>query len=289
MNHVEAGILDRVAQLYPKLFSDLDTFYTRNQNYLDETLGRFDREIQFYLAYSEFIAKLKQVGLSFCYPRMSRDKEIYSTDSFDLALAYKLTTYNRPVVCNDLYLTDNERIFIVSGPNQGGKTTFARAFGQLHYLAQLGCPVPGSEAQLFLFDQIFTHFEKEENIKNLQGKLQDDLVRIRHILDQATPDSVIILNEIFASTTLKDAIYLGQKIIEKIDQLDLRCVWVTFVVELASFSEKTVSLISTVDPENPAVRTYEIVRQPANGVAHARSIVEKYHLTYEQVKERIQS
>ena len=288
MNHIEAQITACVARFYPDIFAHLDRFYAENREFLDAGITAFDREIQFYVAYLTFLQSIKRAGLPFCLPEITTEKGIASENSFDLALASKLTLQNQPVITNDFYMQGPERIFVVTGPNQGGKTTFARTFGQLHYLARLGCPTPGSQARLYLYDHLFTQFEKEEDIRTQRGKLADDLVRIHDILDGATPDSLVIMNEVFSSTTLQDAVFLSKEIMQKIEQQDLLCVFVTFMDELASFSEKTVSMVSTVDPVNPARRTYKVIRKPADGLAYALSIAEKHGLTYGQIKERLQ-
>jgi DNA mismatch repair protein MutS len=290
LNHVEAGVLDLVAKLYPDVFAAVAGYCDARRGYLDDVIARFDREVQFYLGYLAFIRPIRAAGLEFCYPAVSaRSQDVHASATFDLALAAKLAGDGARVVTNDFRLDGAERILVVTGPNQGGKTTLARTFGQLHHLARLGCPVPGRDAALFLCDEVFTHFEREEDLATLSGKLRDDLVRFRDILDRATARSVIVMNEIFTSTTLDDALFLGQEMLEKIVGIGALAVCVTFLDELAGLDAACVSMVATVAAANPAERTYRVVRKPADGLAYAMAIAAKYGLTYDQLHRRVRS
>lgn len=288
--HIENGILNLLAKIYPQSFARLDHYCLSHHQFMNPTILKFSRELQFFIAYFDYQAIFKKFNLPFCLPEITTTKnDLYTDDGFDLVLAEKLIKTPDKIVSNSYYLKNSERIILISGPNQGGKTTFSRMFGQIHHLACLGLPVPGIRAKIFHFDQIFTHFEQEENIHTLQGKLSDDLIRMKAIFDAATPNSLVIINEILSSTTLNDAILIGEKFIRMLADRDLLCVFVTFITELASCHEKIVSMVSLVSPDDSALRTYSLIRQAPDGLAYAHHLVKRYQLDYASINERISS
>lgn len=286
--HIDSAILHLLAEWYPELFDELDTFIRQHGDFCHPVIVRFAREVSFYIDWQSYCAPLRKQGLDFCYPKLDETGEdIHFEGAFDLALARDLCEKGSIVVTNDFKLQDPERILVVTGPNQGGKTTFARSIGQFFYLTALGCCVPGRDASVFLTDGIHTHFGKEEELAGLSGRLQDDLLRLKEILAVATDKSLVIVNEIFASTTYKDALELGKKMFRDITERGSVMVCVTFVDELANCGTHTVSMMSLVDPKEPGRRTFKVSRRAADGKAYAMYLADKYGLTYEALTERL--
>jgi len=289
MNHVETMILERVAKLHPAAFAMLSEYCERNQSFVDPTIATFKREIGFYLAYLKFMSRLAPQGVVFSYPTVSTTcGAVYAEDAFDLALATKrLRRRGSPLVCNDFGLAQAERIVVVTGPNQGGKTTFARTIGQLIYLAALGCPVPAARASVMLPDQIFTHFERRESLATLHGKLESELVSIRDILARATDRSVIVMNESFSSTTVDDSLLIATEVLRRIIAVGCVAVFVTFLDELASLDPACISMVGDVAPDDPTRRTYHFTRRRADGRAYATALADKYGLSREKLTQRM--
>lgn len=288
LNPVEEAVAERVELLYPEAFAALERFCTRHDPFVDPGLGANDRQLQFYLAGLEWADRLRAAGLPLCLPEVSAvDHEIDVVDAFDAALAQQRVWDRQPVVLNDVHLTGGERVLVVTGPNQGGKTTFARMVGQLAHLASLGLPVPGRSARLPLPDLILTHFERSELLGDLRGALEDDLVRLRAILAAATPRSLIILNEILTSTTVQDAALLSRRVLTEVMDRDCVCVCVTFLGELAELGPAVVSLVSQVDPEDPTIRTFKVVRQPSGGPTYAEILARLHGLDGATLRRRL--
>ncbi|OMH29024.1 hypothetical protein BKD30_01510 [Tersicoccus phoenicis] len=288
IDHVQAWILERAAQIHPGLFSSLVSLARDTGTYRDPAIARFVDEVPFYLAYLDQLAPLRRSGLVTCYPTVSTSrKDMHVTDGWDLALAARAVAQGDRVVTNDLHLTGPERILVISGPNQGGKTTTARMFGQVHYLAALGCPVPGRTAQLSLCDQVLTVFEREERLDTLEGRLGDEVDRLHAVFARATTHTVIVVNELFASTALHDARILTADVLRRICALDALSACVTFIDELSRLNEHTVSMVARVDTDDAAVRTFRVERRVADGRAYARALAARHGLTLDQIRSRL--
>ena len=289
MNHVEAAVASRLARLFPEPFAALARFATEHDRPVDDLLRVFARDVRFYLTYLDFADRLRQVGLRMCYPRVhDYGTDIDVADAFDAALASQRVGTGK-IVTNDVRATGDERVIVVSGPNQGGKTTFARMVGQIAYLAAVGLLVPGSRASVPLTDGIQTHFERGENLDDLRGALEDELVRFREILRCSTTRTLVIINEVFSSTSLEDAIFLARQTLGAVIDRGSLCVCVTFLDELSRLDEHTVSYVSQVEPGDVTQRTFRVERREADGRAYAVALAHSYGLDAEGIRRRIDS
>ena len=105
MNHIGAEILDMVSRLFSDEFSALDEYCSRYAGFLDNTIRRFERELQFYLSCLDYIAAMRSAGLNFCYPEVSpHSKDTVAMATFDLALAHKLVEQGHASGVQRLYV-----------------------------------------------------------------------------------------------------------------------------------------------------------------------------------------
>lgn len=266
-------------------FQTATHFYKTYKNYEKEEIGRLQTELAYYIAYLQFEQKMQEKGFEFCMPEdLETKKELSAEGLYDLALATISVEEDKEVVANDMRLEESENFFVLTGPNQGGKTTFARSLGQLVYFSQMGLNVPARAARVPYYTNILTHFSVEESVESGRGKLMDELMRLVPMMGEKETGAFVVINELFTTAANYDACIMGKKVLEYFIGNQCKGIYVTHLNELTSAHETIVSLRATVD-EN-LVQTYHVERSEAKELAGANRQVEKYKLTYEQIKER---
>ena len=129
MSDLEIELIQAYKKKNPAFFTKASRFYAEYIQYSDSTLLRFHREIGFYLAFYRFEEKMRAQGCAFAVPDVDNRRELSACGLYDLALACVNCRQNKEVVSNDMSYQEGERFFVVTGPNQGGKTTFADTAG----------------------------------------------------------------------------------------------------------------------------------------------------------------
>ncbi len=288
-DNIDDAIFTRLKKLYDKEFKIFSDFFDHFKEFYSEDIYKIALDAKFYFTYKSFMNKISlNEELVFSIPELSSSFIEESLDSFDLALAHKLNLVHEKIVTNSYKVSDGERIIVITGPNQGGKTTFTRQLGQLHYLASLGVPVQGKYNKIHIVDNIYTFFKTEENLDNLDGKLKTELHATKNILKNATQNSLLLFNEIFASTTKIDGIEIANLVMDEITKLGSFCVFVTFLKELSERKD-VVLMTSNVLKENKEIRTFKITRSDDADFSYPSSIQSKYNLTYDKILKRLKN
>ncbi len=273
---------------HPDVFRNVETFQMECPTFFHEDVLRFHEEISFYLAYLKFYRYMTASGYDFCFPSFT-EKEMSVKDGYDLVLAYQNQLQGKPTIANDYYYGEKERFFIVTGPNRGGKTTFGRSVGQLVYFALLGFPVPAREAKLPYFDGVMTHFSVEESMESGRGKLKEELVRLSDMMQGEKCRQFVIINELFTSAATFDALEMGHRVIQYFMDRECYGIYVTHVDELAKENAQIVSMVAQLveNADHRLMRSYKVVRKPAEGKGYVESIVEQYGLGYHDIVRRL--
>ncbi len=193
-------------------------------------LCNFSREVAFYKGIYNFQCRMKELSLPLCYGEVSGDgsrKEI--NDLYELSLALYTQVYPVP----NSMTNDRKHLTIITGANQGGKSTYLRSFGIAQIMMQCGMPVPANRFVSGLYSKIHTHFTRKEDAMLSRGRLEEEMKRMDGIISQLGQKSLLLLNESFASTTEKEGSQIAYNIIMPLYKKGIEVMMVTHLHEFA--------------------------------------------------------
>ena len=261
---------------------------------LDNTdfLLRLLPEIEFVSKASELIKRLtSHPGCTVCFPIVApiEDKEFSAVELYNPRVALAI---DDEIVTNDFEFDDKARIYVLTGPNRGGKSVITVAVGASEAFMMLGLPVPAREAKISPVDGIFTHFPEGADDTIDKGRLGEECARLREIFDEVTENSMILLDESLSSTGAYEAAYIASEILTGFAAIRARGIFSTHLHELAAsvteINEKSaalggISLDTLVAGIEEGRRSFKIVRAKPDGKSYARDIADKYGLSFDSI------
>ncbi|MFO1259726.1 MAG: DNA mismatch repair protein MutS [Sphingomonadaceae bacterium] len=184
----------------------------------------------------------------------------------------------QPFVANDCVLTQADRLWLVTGPNMGGKSTFLRQNALIVLLAQAGSYVPAQSATLSLVDRLFSRVGASDNLARGRSTFMVEMVETAAILSQATDRSFVILDEVGRGTSTYDGLALAWAVVEAVHEVNqCRCLFATHYHELTRLAESLPALslhnVRAREWKGDLVLLHEVADGPADrsyGIAVAR-------------------
>ncbi len=271
--------------------SIVQTYVLENTNFLLNIMP----EIEFIGKATAMMRSLEAKGCSLITPEVAdiNDGRFVAKDLYNPCVALKIED---EVVPNDIDFDGKTTIFVLTGPNRGGKSVVTCAIGLAQAMMQLGMFVPAQSAVISPVDGIFTHFPTGSEDTIDKGRLGEECARLMNIFEKLTSRSLVLLDESLSSTGSYEASYIAAEVLSGLARFGCRCLFSTHLHELAAEVER----INAQSEENgggridtlvagiyDGKRSFKIVRAKPDGKSYARDIAEKYGLTYDNIIKKI--
>lgn len=296
-NPLMSNLNQTITDMLQGVVRNLKTVLGKYVNISGLALSSLISQFTFYIKWAEMVDRLLAAGAVLTKPEILDEPGAFvGRGIYNMKLAvHKLEAPGEEIVPNDLDFCRQHRVYILTGPNRGGKTTITQGVGILYLLAQNGIYVPGAQVSLCPVDNIFTHFPADENQTVDLGRLGEESKRFEEIFSQATARSLLLLNESFATTSFTEGLYIAKDITKALKYLGANTIFNTHMHELAAgldemnaaldAPDQAVSLITGMEEGR---RSYKVTIAPPQGLSFAQDIAQKYGVTFEQLKKRIE-
>lgn len=291
------ALRDVVTDILHRTVNDIKSMLRKYVNVNGYSFTALMPEIIFYIRFAELCEKIQAKNIPLCKSTLlpTEKRECHAQGIYNLKLAIKAVGGEEiDIVTNEFHFDDKARIYILTGPNRGGKTTITQAVGLAFLLAQNGIYVPASSFEFSPCDNIFTHFPADENETVDLGRLGEESKRLAEIFDVATNRSMLLLNESLATTAVSEGLYLARDVVKSMRYLGVRCIFNTHMHDLARELDKlnssiegdsiVESMVTGIEGNN---RSFKVFILPPQGMSYARDIAERYGITFDKIKTAI--
>jgi DNA mismatch repair ATPase MutS len=232
----------------------------QSAEHIDSFFNMLRIELAFYVGCLNLQEQLSQIGepISFPSPATLDERRHTFQGLYDVCLAL---TMKQRIVGNDVN-ADNKNLVIITGANQGGKTTFLRSIGLAQLMMQCGMFTPAESFCANASDGLFTHFKREEDVTMKSGKLDEELNRMSQIVDHLTSNSMVLFNESFAATNEREGSEIARQITNSLLEKHIKLFFVTFLFEFAHgfYDQRTKdSIFLRAERQADGERTFKLV------------------------------
>ena len=258
-------------------------------------LIRLMPEIEFVTKATELLMRLKERGCPLCHPviKPMSEKAFDAKGLCNPIVAMKL---DAPVVPNDFKFDEDGMIYVLTGPNRGGKSVITCAVGIAFVMAQLGLPVCADSCVISPCDEIFTHFPTGSEDTIDKGRLGEECSRLSAIFEEVTEDSLVLCDESLSSTGSFEAAYIASEVLQGFSMARCRGIFSTHLHDLAASVDSInascvpnggVKIDNLVAAIEKGSRSFKILREKPDGKSYARDIAEKYGLSLDKIMTKI--